>query len=80
MKQASIREIKHETRRVLDMVESGQTLEICRRHKPVAILSPPVKNKAVEMPDFMARLQKIYGDNLLETTGTELIREARGER
>lgn len=80
MKQASIREIKHETSRVLGMVEAGQTVEICRRRKPVAILSPPIKDKAVEMPDFVARLRRIYGDRVLETTGTELVDEARGER
>lgn len=80
MKQASIREIKHETSRVLGMVEAGQTVELRRRRKPVAILSPPMKDKAVEMPDFVARLRRIYGDRILETTGTELVDEARGER
>jgi antitoxin (DNA-binding transcriptional repressor) of toxin-antitoxin stability system len=80
MKQASIREIKHETSRVLGMVEAGQTVELRRRRKPVAILSPPMKDKAVEMPDFVARLRRIYGDRILETTGTELVNEARGER
>lgn len=80
MKQASIREIKHETSRVLGMVEAGQMVEIRRRRKLVAILSPPVKDKAVEMPDFVARLRRIYGDRILETTGTELVAEARGER
>jgi antitoxin (DNA-binding transcriptional repressor) of toxin-antitoxin stability system len=80
MKQASIREIKHETSRVLGMVEAGHTVELRRRRKPVAILSPPMKDKAVEMPDFVARLRRIYGDRILETTGTELVDEARGER
>lgn len=80
MKQASIREMKHETSRVLEMVESGQSVEICRRRKPVAILSPPRKVEAVKMPDFIARLHNIYGDRVLETTGTELVNTARGER
>ncbi|HSP41520.1 MAG TPA: hypothetical protein VLO11_01495 [Luteolibacter sp.] len=80
MKQASIREIKHETSRVLGMVEAGQTVEIRRRRKPVAILSPPSKAGPVEMPDFLTRLRSIYGDRVLEKTGTELVDESRGER
>lgn len=71
VKRASIREIKHETTRVLGMVEAGQT---------VAILSPPQAGKAVDMPDFVARLRRIYGDRMMETTGTQLVQEARGER
>jgi antitoxin (DNA-binding transcriptional repressor) of toxin-antitoxin stability system len=80
MKHATIREIKHETSRVMSMVESGQSVEIRRRSKPIAILSPVVSQQAPAMPDFMARLRDIYGDQVLETTHTDLISEARGER
>jgi antitoxin (DNA-binding transcriptional repressor) of toxin-antitoxin stability system len=80
MKHATIREIKNETSRVLSMVESGQSVEIRRRSKPIAILSPVGNQPSPVMPDFMARLRDIYGDNVLETTHTVLISEARGER
>lgn len=80
MKQTSIRELKHETSKVLAMVEAGETIEVRRRKQAVAVLSPPGRGKPVVKPDFAARLKEIYGDKVLETTGTDLIHEARGER
>jgi len=80
MKQTTIRELKHATTRVLAMVESGQTVEVTRRKKPVAVLSPPGRGRAPEKPDFAARLRGIYGERVLGTTGTELVGEARGGR
>lgn len=80
MKQTSIRELKHETSKVLAMVESGGTLEVCRRGKPVAVLSPPGRRRKMEKPDFAARLKELYGEQVLPTTGTDLITESRGER
>lgn len=79
MKQTTIRELKHETSKVLAMVEAGETIEVRRRKKPVAVLSPTGRGKPVKKPDFAARLKKIYGDKALETTGTDLVHEARGE-
>lgn len=80
MKRTSIRELKHETRKVLAMVESGETIEVRRRNQPVAILSPAGHDGPVERPDFAARLKGIYGDTVLESTGTDLVHDARGER
>lgn len=80
MKQTTIRELKHATTRVLAMVEAGQTVEVRRRKKPVAVLSPPDTGRRMEKPDFAVRLKAIYGDACLETTGTDLVNESRGER
>ena len=80
MKRTSIRELKHQTSKVLAVVETGGTLEVCRRGKPVAVLSPPGSRMKAEKPDFAARLREIYGDRILESTGTEVIAETRGER
>jgi antitoxin (DNA-binding transcriptional repressor) of toxin-antitoxin stability system len=80
MKQTTIRELKHETSKVLAMVESGETVEVRRRNVPVAILSPPGPRMTVEKPDFAARMKEIYGERMLESTGTDLAGESRGER
>jgi len=80
MKQTNIRELKHSTSKVLSIVESGQSVEVLRQKKPIAVLSPPHRQKRVEQPDFAARLREVYGDKALEPTGTEWIAEARGER
>lgn len=80
MKSTTIRELKHETSKVLSMVEAGESVEVRRRNKLVAVLSPPVGKPAGARPDFAARLREIYGEKVLEVSGTELINELRGER
>lgn len=80
MKQTTIRELKHATTRVLAMVEAGETVEVRRRKKPVAVLSPPDRRRCMERPDFEMRLKEIYGDKFLAITGTDLVNESRGER
>lgn len=80
MKHTTIRELKHATTKVLLLVESGETVEVRRRNHPVAVLSPPARKEPAPRPDFAARLREIYGDGILETTGTDLVNELRGER
>lgn len=80
MKSTTIRELKHATSKVLSLVEAGERVEVRRRNKPVAVLSPPVGKRVKSRPDFAARLREIYGPKMLETTGTDLVNELRGER
>lgn len=80
MKQTSIRELRHDTVKLLGMVASGDTLEVCRRGRPVAVLSPPGRREKLAKPDFAARLAEIYGEQLLQTTGTDTVSATRGER
>lgn len=79
MKRTTIRELKHATTAVLERVAAGETLEVCRRNEPVAILSPLRRAKAPARPDFAARMQAIYGATILPTTGADIVSEARGE-
>jgi hypothetical protein len=64
MNQTTILELKHQTSKVPASVESGGSMEICRRGKP----------------DFEARLREIYGDRVLAGTGTGRVSETRGIR
>lgn len=80
MRKTNIRELKHETSKVLAEVEAGGTLELCRRGKTVALITPPGRPSKAPRPDFAARMREIYGDRVLETTGTDLMQEARGDR
>jgi prevent-host-death family protein len=79
MKQTTVRELKHETKKVLAMVEAGETIEVTRNNQPVAILMPTVQKK-IEMPDFSARLKAIYGDHVMPTTWVEVMDYDRGDR
>ena len=80
MKRTTIRELKHATSKLLLLVEQGECVEVRRHNRPVAVLTPPAKKTAGPRPDFAARLVEIYGAKALETTGTELVNELRGER
>jgi antitoxin (DNA-binding transcriptional repressor) of toxin-antitoxin stability system len=82
MKTASIRELKHDTAAVLGWVEAGEPVEIRRRGKLVAVMSPPAakKRKTSDRPDFEGRLRAIYGDTVLAGTATDLLAEERGDR
>ena len=79
MKTATIRELRHETSRILAWIENGESVEVQRKNKPVAVLSP-INTALAERPDFAGRLREIYGDHALEDTGTDLVSELRGER
>ncbi len=78
MKTTTIRELKHETSKVLSWVANGESVEVLRRNVPVARLSPVSAPSTVKRPDFAARLKDIYGNKVLSSTGTELISESRG--
>jgi len=84
MRTTNIRELKHATSTVLEWVKQGETVEITRYNKVVAVLSPPPPDKAsgrkIIHRDFEKDLQDIFGDRILATTGTELMDYDRGDR
>jgi antitoxin (DNA-binding transcriptional repressor) of toxin-antitoxin stability system len=82
MKTTNIRELKHATSTVLGWVEQGETVQITRRNKVVAMLTPPATEVSGRLvrPDYAARLQRIFGDRILPTTATELMDYDRGDR
>jgi antitoxin (DNA-binding transcriptional repressor) of toxin-antitoxin stability system len=79
MKTTTIRELKHDTTTVLSWVAAGESVEVLRRNVPVALLSPPRRTPRVVRPDFVARLKAIYGTRVLDTSGSDLVSESRGE-
>ncbi len=82
MKTTNIRELKHATSTVLEWVQQGESVEITRRNKVVAIISPPPpeRPKKIVRPDYEARLRAIFGDRILPTTASELMDYDRGDR
>ena len=68
MKTATVRQLRHEFGMVLNWVEEGEPVEISKRGKIIALLTPPPAPKSVrpkKRPDFAARLKRIYGDKVL---------------
>jgi antitoxin (DNA-binding transcriptional repressor) of toxin-antitoxin stability system len=82
MKTASIRELKHDTAAVLEWVGAGESVEVRKHGKLVAVMSPPSppKNHRSSRPDFAARLKTIYGDKVMRSTAMELLADERGDR
>ena len=82
MKTTNIRELKHATSTVLEWVEQGETVQITRHNKVVAILSPPPeeKRRKIKRPDFAKDLHEIFGDRILPSTGQDIMDYDRGDR
>lgn len=69
MKTATIRQVRHDFSSVLHWVEEGEQVEISKRGKIVALLSPPPAAKAVrarKRPDLAARLKMRDGGRVIE--------------
>lgn len=76
MKTATIRQIRHDFGTVLNWVEEGEQVEVSKRGKIVALITPPPAPKparAKKRPDFAARLKRIYGDKVL--SGNIIVEE-----
>ena len=80
MESVNIRSLKHETGKLLERVQLGESIEIRRRNEAIAVISPIKKRETSPRPDFKNRLQEIYGKTILGQTATELIRDERGDR
>jgi antitoxin (DNA-binding transcriptional repressor) of toxin-antitoxin stability system len=65
MKTANLRRLRHDFRSVYRWVAAGEKVEILKKGKVIALLSPPVaaaRRKKIVLPDFAARQQRIFGD------------------
>ena len=68
MRTATLRQLRHDFGSVFAWVEQGEPVEISRRGKIIALLSPPPAPRAArprKRLDFAARLKRIYGDLIL---------------
>ncbi len=77
----SMRELQQNLKRVLARVERGETIELTRRRRPVARLSPIRPPAPVEpWPDLDERARKIFGDRVVRPAASALVIASRGER
>lgn len=68
MKTANVRQLRHAFGDVMDWVTEGQQVEIIKKGKVIALLSPPPKpttRQKFKLPDFAARRKRIFGDRVL---------------
>jgi antitoxin (DNA-binding transcriptional repressor) of toxin-antitoxin stability system len=67
MKTANVRQLRHAFGEVMNLIDEGRQVEIVKKGKVVALLSPPPrpKTKKIKLPDFKARRKRIFGDRVL---------------
>lgn len=77
----SIRELQQNLKRVIARVEQGHVIEVTRRRRAVARLTP-IRPRAepVAWPDLDARAKAVFGARLIRPGGAEAVRQARGDR
>ncbi|MGA2862890.1 MAG: type II toxin-antitoxin system prevent-host-death family antitoxin [Verrucomicrobiota bacterium] len=78
-----MKKLRHDFGGVFAWVEQGEPVEISKRGKIIAILSPPPRPKPAKTkkrPDFAARLKRIYGDLVLPGDVVAEEREGRGRK
>jgi prevent-host-death family protein len=77
----SVRELQQNLKRVMARVEQGETVEVTRRHRPVARLAP-VRARAPlsDWPDLEKRARAVFGDRVIAPGGAEVVVEGRGDR
>ena len=82
MKVATVADLRNHFARVSQWIEDGEKVEIRKRGKVFATLSPArkKKRKTVEWPDLMARLQKHFPHPVKGKPLSEIISEGRGDR
>jgi antitoxin (DNA-binding transcriptional repressor) of toxin-antitoxin stability system len=70
MKIATVTQLRNDFRTLQKWIEDDERVEITKRGKVIAVLSPPVppKKGAKKRPDFAARLKrnKVFTDNIVE--------------
>lgn len=67
MKTANVRQLRHAFGEVMSLIAEGQQVEIVKKGKVIALLSPPPQRKPgkFKLPDFEARQKRIFGDRVL---------------
>jgi antitoxin (DNA-binding transcriptional repressor) of toxin-antitoxin stability system len=74
MNQASVRDLRYEFKKIERLLLQGEEIQITKRRRVIARLVPErPEGEKKKMPDFLARVRRIYGDKVLAVSGAELI-------
>lgn len=77
----SVRELQQNLKRVLARVERGGTIEVTRRRRPVARLSPfAPSGPSARWPDLDQRARTVFGDRVISPGPVDLLIAERGDR
>ena len=80
MKKASVRDLRYHFSAVEELLRDGQEIHITKRKRVIARLLPPAATGSIRMPDFAARMKKVFGKKKLKFSGADLVAKDREER
>jgi antitoxin (DNA-binding transcriptional repressor) of toxin-antitoxin stability system len=66
MKTANVRQLRHAFGEVIAWIAEGQQVQIVKKGRVIALLSPPPRSKVkkFKLPDFAARQKRIFGERV----------------
>jgi antitoxin (DNA-binding transcriptional repressor) of toxin-antitoxin stability system len=73
MMKASVRDLRYDFKKIEHLLLHGEEIQITKRRRVIARLVPESEEVKKKMPDFRARIRKIYGDKVLAVSGADLI-------
>jgi len=73
MTKASVRDLRYEFKKIERLLLQGEEIQITKRRRVIARLVPESAEVMKRMPDFEARIRRIYGDKVLAVSGADLI-------
>lgn len=74
MKTATVRDLRYNFKRVEQLLAEGEPIELTKRKRVIATITPAASERRAKLPDFLGRMRKIYGDKMMKTTGAEVVR------
>jgi antitoxin (DNA-binding transcriptional repressor) of toxin-antitoxin stability system len=82
MKKATVRDLRYSFARIARWLREGETVEVTYRSKRLARLVPAVRSVSDRpaVPDFEARLKRLFPRPVRGKPASELILDARGDR
>jgi len=79
MKQVTVRELQQNIRSVLERVQAGEVIEVTRRRKPVARITPTSgADEPADWPDLAARTKAVFGSRKIDPAPSEQVTADRG--
>ena len=79
MKTASVIDLRNNFASVSRWIYEGESVTIQKRGRPFAILSPVVKKKKIEWPDYESRLKRLFPNGPTKGSAEEIVDYMRGE-
>jgi antitoxin (DNA-binding transcriptional repressor) of toxin-antitoxin stability system len=80
MKTASVRDLRYRFSVVEDLLRAGEEIQITKRKRVIGRLLPPEPTQPPQLPDFMARMKKTFGNKRMKISNARLLAEDRAER